>query len=343
MWRNYILLATLIGMFSKGIATDAPLVVIGFRTPEEAYIAKAMLELHTDTAVLKQYAHRAGYAVVERGQVIYLFPPSVTRLNGYRIAHDVVSELLGLLEPDSAVSYNELPEPIRQLLEGWVQQAIDSSPYTPPHRDELRIGLFYKVEMRVRLKDRDYPVPSMLVPIEQGQKGGKPSRGVEPLQPLPPNLSNSSSWSLLFSETLSLEQQAAHAQAYYRWVSKLTEEAKSALKQLESRALEQILEKWAIAKKHLQSSLSVPFESLPASVQEHIVDTLTRLEGVSLQTSDLSQVTVQFDSELSGYTLSVQIPTGERRKVGAFERSVRAGVGWSLRVMASEWEQRLRQ
>jgi hypothetical protein len=184
----------------------------------------------------------------------------------------------------------------------------------------------------------------MLVPIEQGQKGGKPSRGVEPLPTLPPNLSNSSSWSLLFSETLSLEQQAAHAQAYYRWVSKLTEEAKSALKQLESRALEQILEKWAIAKKHLQSSLSVPFESLPASVQEHIVGHTGSLGGrlVANKRSSAS-ATVQFDSELSGYTLSVQIPTGERRKVGAFERSVRAGVGWSLRLMASEWEQRLRQ
>jgi len=73
MWRNYILLATLIGMFSKGIATDAPLVVIGFRTPEEAYIAKAMLELHTDTAVLKQYAHRAGYAVATVEFPCYFF------------------------------------------------------------------------------------------------------------------------------------------------------------------------------------------------------------------------------------------------------------------------------
>lgn len=343
MWRNYILLAILIGVFSEGIAADSPLVVIGFRTPEEAYTSKAVLEQRADPTVLKQYAHQAGYAVVERGQVIYLFPPSVTRLNGYRIAHNVVSELLGLLEPDSAVSYNELPESVRQLLEGWVQQAIDSSPYTPHHHDELRIGLLYKVEMRVRVKDRDYPVPSMLVPIEQGQDRGKPSRGLEPLQNIPPNLSNSNSWSLLFSETLSQEQQAAHAQAYYRWVSKLNEEAKSALKQLENRALEQILEKWAIAKKHLQSSLSVPLESLPASVQEHIVDTLTRLEGVSLQTSDLAGATVQFDPELSGYTLSVLVPTGERRKVGTFERSVRAGVGWSLRVMASEWEQRLRQ
>jgi hypothetical protein len=80
MWRNYILLATLIGMFSKGIATDAPLVVIGFRTHEEAYTSKAVLEQRADPTVLKQYAHQAGYTVVERGQVIYLFPPSVTPL-----------------------------------------------------------------------------------------------------------------------------------------------------------------------------------------------------------------------------------------------------------------------
>jgi hypothetical protein len=60
MWRNYILLATLIGMFSKGIATDAPLVVIGFRTPEEAYTSKAVLEQRADPTVLKQYAHQLG-------------------------------------------------------------------------------------------------------------------------------------------------------------------------------------------------------------------------------------------------------------------------------------------
>lgn len=306
----------------------APLVVVGFASPEEREIAEQLISQRQHLPTLEAQARRYGFQVVSRKGTVYLLPP---RLHN-EIPPHLVTELTILLQqspPRSPQPIAKLPPRLQSLIHQWlVSERYLSHPSKVGEVASLLSKGYYwwsgMLEYQIELGERTFSGGHFLeMSIADAlPREPSPSDAADPAPPkaqLPKQNAPSLEETLLFSEALPLSERVAHAKAFWEIVEEVYKQGYEEYKKVLGSLQNILAQHYRLPSADEWKGVSL--NQLPEEIQAKIVEAVQRSFLPDLSLSEVRD-------QLRGASIKIELVPIVM--VGGFVDNDFHGYGWGV-------------